>query len=170
MLFTAHSSFDDIKGKIVADLGCGIAASFLEAGHVIGFDIDSSALDIARENIAEAECENVDLVLADLADFENVPARLCRIADTVVMNPPFGTRLKGIDMLFLKIACQMSRRAVYSLHKTSTREYVVGKVKGWGWDVEVIAEMKFDIKAMYKFHKKKSMDIGVDLIRLSHGM
>jgi len=147
MLYTAHASFDDIEGKVVVDLGCGccmlgIAASLLDAGHVIGFDIDSDALEIAKENIGEAECETIDLVHTNLVDFENVPSRLLKIADTVVMNPPFGTRSKGIDVLFLKIACQMSRQAVYSLHKTSTREYIVRKAREWGWDVEVIAEMK----------------------------
>lgn len=37
MLYTIHSTFDDIKGKLVADLGCGcgvlsIGAAMLEAG------------------------------------------------------------------------------------------------------------------------------------------
>ena len=30
----------------------------------------------------------------------------------------------------------------------------------------MIAEMKFDIPQMHKFHKKKSVDVEVDLIRL----
>ena len=33
---------------------------------------------------------------------------------------------------------------------------------------EVVAEMKFDIPAMYKFHKEKSVDVRVDLLRLWH--
>lgn len=37
--------------------------------------------------------------------------------DTVLMNPPFGTRCKGIDMLFLVTGVCMARRAVYSMHK-----------------------------------------------------
>ena len=32
-------------------------------------------------------------------------------------NPPFGTRRKGADTEFLQAACQIARRAVYSLHK-----------------------------------------------------
>ena len=34
--------------------------------------------------------------------------------DTVLMNPPFGTRCKGIDMLFLYTGLCIARRAVYS--------------------------------------------------------
>lgn len=38
------------------------------------------------------------------------------------MNPPFGTRKKGADMEFLSAAMKVASQAVYSLHKTSTRE------------------------------------------------
>jgi predicted RNA methylase len=31
--------------------------------------------------------------------------------------------------------------------------------------MEVIAELRWDINQMYKFHKKKSVDIEVDFIR-----
>lgn len=41
--------------------------------------------------------------------------------DTVIMNPPFGTRNTGIDTAFVLKGMQYSS-AVYSLHKTSTRE------------------------------------------------
>ena len=37
--------------------------------------------------------------------------------DTVLMNPPFGTRCRGIDMLFLYTGLCLARRAVYSMHK-----------------------------------------------------
>lgn len=32
--------------------------------------------------------------------------------------------------------------------------------------MKVVAEMKFDIPNMYKFHKQKSVDVEVDLIRV----
>ena len=35
-------------------------------------------------------------------------------ADTVVMNPPFGTRLKGVDVAFIRCGLKVARRAVYS--------------------------------------------------------
>ncbi len=38
------------------------------------------------------------------------------------MNPPFGTRVKNADMVFLRTAFEAASTAVYSLHKTSTRE------------------------------------------------
>jgi hypothetical protein len=41
--------------------------------------------------------------------------------DTILMNPPFGTRNTGIDSQFL-IKAMSNAKVVYSLHKTSTRD------------------------------------------------
>lgn len=41
--------------------------------------------------------------------------------DTVLMNPPFGTRNNGIDTAFVLKGMQHAS-VVYSLHKTSTRD------------------------------------------------
>lgn len=92
--------------------------------------------------------------------------RLHRMFDTVVLNPPFGTRSKGMDMKFLKIAARMASRAVYSLHKSSTREYILKKATSWGYEPEVVAELRYDLKQSYSFHKRQSKDIAVDVIRL----
>lgn len=32
--------------------------------------------------------------------------------------------------------------------------------------MEILAELKWDIPSMYKFHKKKSVDIEVDFIKI----
>jgi len=66
------------------------------------------------------------------------------------MNPPFGTRNTGIDVTFLEQAIALRPRAIYSLHKTSTRKFLVKKAtEEWGLEVEVIAELRFDIPKMY---------------------
>lgn len=81
------------------------------------------------------------------------------------MNPPFGTRDKGVDLKFLITALSMANTAVYSLHKTSTRKYIMSMAKKMGVYSKVIAELRFDLPASYKFHKHDSVDIQVDLIR-----
>lgn len=87
--------------------------------------------------------------------------------DTVITNPPFGTKHNaGIDMQFLRVATRLARRAVYSFHKTTTREYIQRQVTQWGYQIQVVAEMKFDLPQVYKFHKLRSVDIQVDLIRI----
>ncbi|KAG9290009.1 hypothetical protein G9A89_010315 [Geosiphon pyriformis] len=168
MLFTAHSVYDDIENKVVADFGCGcgvlsIASNLLGSSFNLGIDIDPSALQIAQENSSNCELD-IDFLLADITSYPL--QRLEGDIDTVIMNPPFGTKNKGVDMIFLKKAMEVSNNAVYSLHKTSTREHVLKKAREWDVTCEILAELKFDIPMMYKVHKKSSVDIEVDLLRI----
>jgi hypothetical protein len=79
-------------------------------------------------------------------------------ADTVIMNPPFGTRRKGADVDFLRAAARLLRSAggaVYSLHKSSTRAHlqkVALRELGCS-EATVLAELRYDLPATYKFHK-----------------
>lgn len=122
MLYTAENSLGDVSNKIVADFGCGCgtlgaAASLMGAEQVIGIDIDSESLEIASLNAEDLELD-INFIQCDI---RNLVWR-GPIVDTVVMNPPFGTRRNGADMDFLSAALKIASRAVYSLHKTSTRE------------------------------------------------
>jgi rRNA N6-adenosine-methyltransferase METTL5 len=88
--------------------------------------------------------------------------------DTVVTNPPFGTKHNaGMDVRFLKAATRLARHAIYSFHKTSTREYLLKLIEKWGFQAQVVAELKFDIPATYKFHTHATKDVAVDLLRIS---
>ena len=55
-----------------------------------------------------------------------------------------------------------------SFHKKSTRNFLLKLIQDdWGFpDSEVVAEMRFDIPKSYDFHKSKSKDVEVDLIRI----
>ncbi|KAL0963824.1 hypothetical protein UPYG_G00314100 [Umbra pygmaea] len=171
MLYTIHNTFDDIEGKLVADLGCGcgvlsIGAAMLEAGLCVGFDIDDNALEIFKRNTEEFELTNIDLIQSDISSLGS--DSYAKRFDTVIMNPPFGTKHNpGMDMQFLKTALTMATTAVYSLHKTTTRDHIQKKASDWGVNMEVIAELRYDLPASYKFHKKKSVDIKVDFLRFS---
>ena len=212
LLHAIDTRFDDIRDKLVADLGCGAGilttgAAVLGAGCVVGFDVDESALAICRGNLEENEVENFELVAQDVleimkeseedeedeeeedsdsdndenqhkddeADDEGAKTkenftnlnRFSKQFDTVIMNPPFGTkRNAGIDMTFLQTAISMATSAVYSLHKTSTRDHIMRKCKEWKCEVQVVAELRYDLPQTYNFHKKKSVDIQVDFIRV----
>lgn len=180
----AHTTFDDIEGKEILDLGCGcgmlsIASILLGSSYNLGIDIDPDALSIFQNNVVnlfedEASSINLDLVNADVAEFASQWAsgksflRPGTTFDTVILNPPFGTKENpGIDMVFLQQALNMSSNAVYSMHKTSTRAFIEKKAKEqWGAGVQVLAQLKFDLPATYRFHKKDKVTIDVDLIRL----
>ena len=83
--------------------GCGsgifIAGSILlDADYVLGIDIDEDALSNCRDNLTSIFDEdsevNYDLLQADIAQ-DDVFGRLHKSFDTVIMNPPFGTKVKG---------------------------------------------------------------------------
>ncbi len=99
-------------------------------------------------------------------DDDGIPLQ-SNIVSTVLTNPPFGTKHNaGIDISFIKTAIRLATNAVYSFHKSSTRQYLIKTVESWGYEVEVIAQMKFEIPKMYKFHKLDEVDVDVDLIRI----
>jgi len=170
MVHTMAYTFDDIEDKLIADLGCGcgvlaIGSVMLGAGAVTGFDVDQDALEQFQGNISDFEMDNIDLVNMDI---ESLKEDWTNKFDTVIMNPPFGTKHnKGLDLKFLQTGIMMASGAVYSLHKTSTREHVVKKAAEWGAEAQVLAELRYDLPNTYKHHKKSSVDINVDFIRFS---
>jgi len=141
---TMDATFDDISEQSVCDLGCGtgmlsIACGMMGASDVLAIDIDPSALQLAALNAQNMEVDqSIDFLQADLTQgqfWSEGPSP--RRFDTVVMNPPFGTKRRGVDMAFLQIAVQLSRGTVYSMHKSSTRDFVAKKAKAWGADAKV---------------------------------
>ncbi|BGP12928.1 hypothetical protein JCM10213_004347 [Rhodosporidiobolus nylandii] len=181
MIYTAATQFDDLDEKDVLDLGCGcavlsIASVMMGANSVVSVDVDPDALELAKQNVESVEMEeHITFVHAEIApagaapSSEDIPVfdpkTLDHPIDTVVMNPPFGSWKKGIDMVFLELACQIAQTAVYSLNKTSTREFIERKAKSFGFEGTVIAQMRYDLPKTMAFHKQKSVDIEVDMWR-----
>lgn len=116
------------------------------------------------QNATECDvADKCDFILCDIKNIEK--CTLPKKFDTVIMNPPFGTRDKRADLMFLKAAVKMATTVVYSFHKKSTRKHVVNYAKNLGVYSKVIANILFDLPASYKFHKQDSVDVEVDLIR-----
>ena len=132
-------------------------------GHVTAIDIDQDAIAVFQNNIEELDDElPISVLVCNLN--QQLSPKYHQLFDTTIMNPPFGTRAKGADMAFLQQAMTCTRGAIYSLHKSSTRAHVARQGRG-EWNGKVIAEMKFDLPRSYKFHKKDSVDVHVDLWR-----
>ena len=62
--------------------------------YVLGVDIDEDALDTCQRNVEEFDLdEKIDLVQQDVRSLgSEVSDRLKGKVDTVIMNPPFGTK------------------------------------------------------------------------------
>ncbi len=159
-------SAGDVEGLRVCDLGCGtgmlsIACALMGASAVVGVDVDEEALAVMAENLAAVEDDlsiKVETISADVVGYEGE-------CDVVVTNPPFGTRAKGADMAFLTTAASIGR-VIYSMHKTSTRKHVEKAAAALGLEGRAIAQLRYNLDKTHDFHKKKSVDIEVDLWRL----
>lgn len=173
IIHTAHTRYNDIHEKTIADLGSGcgilsIASMLLGANFCYAIDIDKDALQIAKDNCEKLELQDIEFVQADVKDLLQLSRSLHGSIDTIVMNPPFGTKNNcGMDMAFLEAASKIANKTIYSLHKSTTRKHVLRKAREFKLKGEVIAELRYDLPATYKFHQKKTKDIEVDFIRFS---
>lgn len=162
ILFLAAFVYQDIVGKTVVDLGTGtgrlaIGASNLGARQITAIDIDSAAIEVAREN-AETARANIDWIVGDL---EAIHGEF----DTVIMNPPFGTKQRHLDKVFLGKAIQIGR-VVYSLHKSTTREHISRFLRRHGCKVDAIHEYTLEIPMMFEHHRKRKHPVKVDCYRV----
>jgi len=162
ILFLAAFVYQDIVGKTVVDLGAGtgrlaIGAATLGAHQVTAIDVDPGAIEVAREN-AETAMADIDWIVGDL---EAIHGEF----DTVIMNPPFGTKQRHLDKVFLGKAIQLGG-VVYSLHKSATREHISRYLRQHGCKVRAIHEYTLDIPMMFEHHRKRKHPVKVDCYRV----
>ncbi len=153
---------DDLEGSII-DLGTGtgrlaIGAALMGAEEVLGLDIDKSSIGLAARNGRRALVE-ADWVVGDL---DSVRGNF----STVVMNPPYGTRSPHQDIRFLSRAFELASVS-YSIHKSSTRGYLIQFVKKKGRRVDQVRRMTMQIPHLFDFHRKKWEALMVDLYRIT---
>ena len=143
--------------RVVLDLGSGTgmiayAASLLRGDYVVAVDIDAEQLEAARGSSLHARLL-VDHVQADAASLPLRPARgLC-----VAQNPPFGTKRRGADRVFVEAAASLGAEAIESLHLYSdaARGFLEKLYRGLGYDIAAVDALRFPIPAMYRGHVKR---------------
>jgi len=163
LLFMASFEHRDITGRKVLDLGSGtgrlaIGAGLLGAKEIVGVDIDPTSISLARDNASKLKV-NVDWIVGDLAMVQGK-------FDTVVMNPPYGTRKEHADIEFLEQSFRYAE-TVYSIHKSSTRTFLRGFIDRHGRNVDAIRKVEMLLPHLFDFHQKKRKSISVDLYRIT---
>ena len=153
---------NDLMGKTI-DLGTGtgrlaIGAAIMGSKKVVGVDLDERTNLLARENAAAAGVQ-VEWVVSDIAEVEGS-------YDTVVMNPPYGTRIAHLDMEFLKRAFELAPIA-YSIHKSSTRDHLKRVISRRGRVIDEIRSMELSIPHLFSYHQKRWENVQVDLYRIT---
>ena len=106
-----------------------VAASYFDPAEIVSIDIDEDALEIAKANIEHYELsDKVKVINTDLIElFESAENPYSSYFDTVIMNPPFGTKNnEGVDMKLLDCCIKATKPGgnVYSLHKESTSKFI----------------------------------------------
>ncbi len=163
LLWLAHS-LGDVEGKTIADLGAGtgvlsVGACLLGARKVYAVEIDGTAIQTAQENAASLNIDCIDFVNSDVSGFSGR-------ADTVIMNPPFGSQVKHADRPFLLKAFEVGD-TVYSIHlaKPEVRRFIESFVRDHGFSITHRVTVPFEIPAQFHFHRKPLERITTDIYR-----
>lgn len=161
----------DVERKVIVDSACGpgflgIGALILGAKKVFFVDKSKEAIEILKKNIEFVDDkygfsagERSEIAVKDIKD-------IWEKADIVMQNPPFGTKEKHIDRLFLEKAFSTAN-IIYSFHKTVTKGFVEAISKDNGFMITHSWRYDFGIKATQKFHEKKKYLVDVTVFRLS---
>lgn len=162
LLYMASFEHNDLEGRII-DLGTGtgriaIGAALMGASDIVGLDVDGPSIYIAVRNARESNV-NVGWVIGDL---NSVVGGF----QTVLMNPPYGTRSPHMDARFLTRAFELAP-VTYSIHKSSTRNFLTELAKKNGRRVDVVRSLEMRIPHLFDFHRKKWETIQVDLYRIT---
>lgn len=157
----------DIEGKIVADLGCGtgilgIGALLLGAGKVLFVDADKNALKTAKENILKLKSEGYKL---GKSEFVNKDIKNLKISsDVTIQNPPFGTKIRHNDKIFLEKALKTAP-VTYSFHKSESKGFLERFSAKKNARITHIWGFRFPLKATFSFHRRQMHRIDVSCFR-----
>ncbi len=149
LLHMAGFEHHDLQGETI-DLGTGtgrlaIGAATMGSKQVVGVDIDERSIALAREN-AIAAGVRVEWVVSDIKEVVGA-------YDTVIMNPP------------LERAFELAPVS-YSIHKSSTREFLRRVIERKNRRIDAVRSMSLDIPHLFPFHQKKWEKVDVDLYRI----
>jgi putative methylase len=160
-----------VRDMTIADLGCGtgflgIGALILGASKVYFVDNDENVLKIAKNNLkytndcikSECSCEDeiIDKAVFLCQNIEDFDKKV----DTVVMNPPFGVKVRHADRIFLKKAFEMAN-SVYSFHKSESEAFIQAFSGDSGFKVREKIDFSWPLKKTMKFHRSQIRRIPV---------
>lgn len=157
----------DLNGKVIADLACGpgilgIGALLMGARKVFFVDKSEEAIRICRENYGIIQKEYLigqgEFVIGNIKVFDEE-------AEVILENPPFGTKEKHADKLFLEKAFSVGK-VVWSMHKSTTKGFVEAIARDHQFLITHFYKYNFPIKAMFRWHEKPVKEVEVGLWRM----
>lgn len=163
-----HAYMKGDMEKVSVDLGCGtgilgIGALMMGAKYVFFVDNDEKALDICKDNINKLKSEglirdNYKMINGDVSQFSEK-------VDVVLQNPPFGTKVRHADRLFLIHAFRLAD-VIYTFHKSETFPFVKAICEDNGFVINEKLDLKMPLKAQFQFHRRQIHRIDVGFYRI----
>ncbi len=153
----------DLEGKRIADLGCGngvlaIGALLYGASSAIGIDLDPEAIEVARRNADRLGLlERARFLVMDVKDFSEE-------VDTVIQNPPFGSKRRHADTTFLDVALKKAK-VVYSLHSAGNSEFLRKFALERGAILTHVERWPFPLRRIFPHHRRRVVEIPVEILR-----
>jgi len=163
LLWHAHMN-GALDGKKVLDLGAGtgilaVGAAVMGAREVVAVEKDEAAIEILKKNLLLFEnTESVRVAEGDVKGFFEE-------GEVVVMNPPFGTKERHADRVFLEKATSLAP-IIYTIHKATTKRFVHSFCTDAKLRITWEQNRSFPLKASMRHHKQERKDIEVTLFRL----
>jgi putative methylase len=157
----------DVAGKTILDAGCGsgilgIGVLLLGAKKVYFVEKSEQLIAQCQENIRTIEeayeIGEPIMLHQDIAVFDE------RV-DVVFQNPPFGTKIRHSDRIFLEKAFALAD-VVYSMHKWSTKAFVEAMARDAAFRIDRLWRYEFPLKRTLPYHRKLTVVIDVGLWRL----
>ena len=155
-------------GKVSVDLGCGtgilgLGLLVLGAERVYFIDSDKKALEMAKKNLEKMKSEGFVYGEAvfrhqDIEEFDEK-------VHLVVQNPPFGTKVRHADRLFLNKAFEVGN-VIYSFHKSESRNFVKAFSTDNGFRITDVMDFDFPLKATLGYHSRRIKRIRVSCFRM----
>ncbi len=166
IVWIAETVFSDVTGRVVYEPGCGtapfsIAAALLGAKQCVCVELDRDAAEVARENVALSNTEcTVNVIIGD-----SLEPPVTKV-DVAFQNPPFGIwSRRHSDRDFLLATLKVAK-VVYTIHKTSSVEYIEELVRSMGYNVIRLGRYRLPIFQMYPHHRSRRRDIDVTVLRV----
>ena len=161
----------DIKGNIIADLGCGtgilgIGALLLGAEQVFFIDFDKKALKTAKDNFSKVKSEGYSLGKVNFRcqEISKLEIKKGIKVDAVIQNPPFGTKVRHNDIFFLEKALEIAP-VVYSFHKSESKGFLELFSAKKNAKITHAWDFKLPLKASFAFHRRQIHRIDVSCFR-----
>jgi putative methylase len=160
----------DIDKKNIADFGSGtgilgIGALVLGAEKLFFVEEHKNSMKLSKDNLFFAE-EQAKKDLVKKAVFLNERIENFKEnVDVIIQNPPFGTKKKHADKIFLEKAFNKAN-VIYSFHKLETSIFIEKISEDYGFEITHKWDFSFPLKASQRFHKRRIHRIKVSCFRM----